>query len=218
MVKLNLIIEGGVYPNSVSAETANNAEALRESLHKFFGRLLNRDDIEITIYLGNGYRNAAKKFTKESMPIALFVDSDLPPNEKQLWFNKLLNETDSTKTIIIPEEKKDSVFFMIQEMEAWFLKQPACMDKWAEKEGYKRKKVTSISEHSIIKNKDIESLSKPSEKLGLLLKTYFEKNEKAAKYGKLKTAPALLDTLDVHALEISDNELQRFHLFTKSNF
>lgn len=34
MVKLNLIVEGGVYIENVSAETANNAEALRESLQK----------------------------------------------------------------------------------------------------------------------------------------------------------------------------------------
>ena len=36
MVKLSLIVEGGVYTNNVSAETANNVEALRQSLHKFF--------------------------------------------------------------------------------------------------------------------------------------------------------------------------------------
>lgn len=35
MVKLNLIVEGGVLTGDVSAETANNAEALRESLYKF---------------------------------------------------------------------------------------------------------------------------------------------------------------------------------------
>ena len=45
MVKLNLIVEGGVYTENVYAETANNAEALRESLHKFFTRLLARDDV-----------------------------------------------------------------------------------------------------------------------------------------------------------------------------
>ena len=38
MVKLNLIVEGGVLTGDVSAETANNAEALRESLYKFFTR------------------------------------------------------------------------------------------------------------------------------------------------------------------------------------
>lgn len=215
MVRLNLIIEGGVYADSVSVETANNAEALREALHNFFTRLLNRDDIEITIFMGNGYRNAAKKFVAASVPISLFVDSDLPPDEKYQWFEKLINDNEPDKTIVIPEEKKESVFFMIQEMEAWFLKQPMCMDKWADKEGYKRKNSEEISQHSLIKGKSIENINKPSKKLEILLKTFFEKNKKAARYGKLKTAPALLDALDVSELESLDKELQRFHSFVK---
>ena len=215
MVRLNLIIEGGVYADSVSVETANNAEALREALHNFFTRLLNRDDIEITIFMGNGYRNAAKKFVAASVPISLFVDFDLPPDEKYRWFEKLINDNEPDKTIVIPEEKKESVFFMIQEMEAWFLKQPTCIDKWADKEGYKRKNPEEISQHSLIKGKSIEKINKPSKKLEILLKTFFEKNKKAARYGKLKTAPALLDALDVSELESLDKELQRFHSFVK---
>ena len=41
MVRLNLIVEGGVYTDNVSAETASNVESLRQSLHKFFNRVLN---------------------------------------------------------------------------------------------------------------------------------------------------------------------------------
>ena len=81
MVKLNLIVEGGVYTENVYAETANNAEALRESLHKFFTRLLARDDVEITIFMGKGYRNAVKQFIeaieKGTPVIALATDEDL---------------------------------------------------------------------------------------------------------------------------------------------
>ena len=51
MVKLNLIIEGGVYANNISAETASNVESLRQSLHKFFTRIIKRDDIEIIIFI-----------------------------------------------------------------------------------------------------------------------------------------------------------------------
>ncbi len=212
MVKLNLIVEGGVYTENVSADTANNAEALRESLHKFFTRLLGRDDIEITIFMGKGYRNAAKQFIEDQALIGLFVDSDLPPEDKYLWFNKLINDEHPEKSIIIPEGKRDSVFFMIQEMEAWFLKQPCCLEIWAQKEGYTKKDASSIAEHSILKNKDIEKISKPSEKLKIIMKRFFVKNKKIAKYGKLKTAPGLLDALDTTALKTSDNELQRFYL------
>ncbi len=213
MVKLNLIIEGGVYTENVSADTANNAETLRESLHKFFTRLLGRDDVEITIFMGKGYRNAAKQFIEEQSLIGLFVDSDLPPENKYLWFNKLINNEHPEKTITIPKEKINSVFFMIQEMEAWFLKQPYCLEKWAQKEGYTKKDTTSIGEHPILKNKDIEKISKPSEKLKIIMKHFFIKNKKNAKYGKLKTAPGLLDALNVPALKVLDNELQRFYLF-----
>ncbi len=212
MVKLNLIVEGGVYTDNVSADTANNVEALRESLHKFFTRLLGRDDVEITIFMGKGYRSAAKQFIEEQAPIGLFVDSDLPPEDKHLWFNKLNNSEYPERSIIIPKEKINSIFFMIQEMEAWFLKQPYCLEKWAQKEGYTKKDITSIANHSLLKNKDIEKISKPSEKLAIIMKHFFVKNKKAARYGKLKTAPRLLDALNVTALKMSDKELQRFCL------
>lgn len=211
MVRLNLIVEGGVYTDNVSAETASNVESLRQSLHKFFNRVLSRDDIEITIFMGAGYRNAAKQFVEENSLMGLFVDSDSPAKTKHLWFERLINTEHPEMTIIIPEEKKKHVFFMVQEMEAWFLKQPECLSRWAEMEGYSRKDAKlDISEHSLIKGKDIESISKPSEKLSLLMKRFFFKETKAAKYGKLKNAPLLLDSLNVDSLIPLDLELQRF--------
>lgn len=100
---------------------------------------------------------------------------------------------------------------MVQEMEAWFLKQPECLDRWAELEGYSRKDAEfNISNHSLIKGKDIELISKPSEKLALIMRRFFFKGSKAAKYGKLKTSPQLLDSLDIGSLLPLDLELQRF--------
>lgn len=210
MVRLNLIVEGGVYTDNVSAETASNVESLRQSLHKFFNRILNRDDIEITIFMGAGYRNAAKRFVEGNSPMGLFVDSDFPAETKHLWFDKLINTEHPEMTITIPEEKKKYVFFMVQEMEAWFLKQPECLNRWAEMEGYSRKDAEfDISKHSLIKGKNIESISKPSEKLAVLMKLFF-KEKKAAKYGKLKHSPLLLDSLDIDSLIPLDLELQRF--------
>lgn len=211
MVKLNLIIEGGVYTNNIPAETASNVESLRQSLHKFFTRILNRNDVEITIFMGAGYRNAAKQFVKSVTPLGLFVDSDLPPETKHLWFDKLTNKEHPEMTINIPQEKIQNIFFMIQEMEAWFLKQPECLERWAEMNGYKRKNTElDIFNHSLIKGKNIESISKPSEKLALIMKCFFFKGMKAAKYGKLKTSPLLLDSLDIDSLLPLDSELQRF--------
>ena len=161
MVKLHLIIEGGTYDNA-SVDTANNVEALRQSLHKFFTKVLCREDIQVSIYMGSGYRNAAKKFITAPTPIYFFVDSDCPPDELYNWFNKLKNDFHPEKSIIIPDKRKQNIFFMIQEMEAWFLKQPECIEKWAEKEGLTHIHEQKIKHVDILKNQNIEKINKPS--------------------------------------------------------
>lgn len=219
MVNLNLIVEGGIYTSDVLATTASNVESLRQSLHSFFSRLLNREDISITLFLGTGYRNATKKFIDADNPIFLYVDSDYPPKSLDLWFDSLLNKLHPEKSIIIPDDKKQFVFFMIQEMEAWFLKQPGCMEIWASKEGYIRvEKQLNIESHSVIRGKNIECIKKPSEKLAIIMKKFFKKGKKGANYGKLKNAPGLLDALDVTSLIPIDLELQRFQTMINTNF
>ena len=105
---------------------------------------------------------------------------------------------------------------MIQEMKAWFLKQPECLDRWGKTQGYKRVKGdTEISEDNQIKGKDVESLSKPSKILGVIIQRYFERtlpNGKKVKlkYGKLKSAPSIIDELDEETLVSDDKELYRF--------
>ena len=208
MVEISLIVEGGDISNNIDALTANNTESLRQALNKFFTRLLSRDDISIKLNLGGGNRNAVKMFLNDtSHKTILFVDSDHLDTNK--WYNE------DMKDFNIPEDKKEYIFFMIQEMEAWFLKQLNCLDIWAEKEGYNRKQEGDISQHSLLKNKNIEEIKKPSDKLKTILKVYFEKKGKPAKYGKLKTAPALLDALDISSLLPLDNELQRFKKYNQ---
>ncbi|MDE6340443.1 MAG: DUF4276 family protein [Muribaculaceae bacterium] len=211
MVTLSLIVEGGVYPENVDATTASNVEALRQSLHSFFSRILKREDVSIKLFMGHGYRNAAKSFITSDSPIALFVDSDLPAGNIYKWFDKLVNIQHPEMSIIIPRDRMQYVFFMIQEMEAWFLKQPECMEKWAETEGYTRMdKNMAICDHSVIKGKEIEEIGKPSQKMAILMKKFFKKGKKGASYGKLRTSPGLLDAIDTDALIAKDKELQRF--------
>lgn len=208
MVEISLIVEGGAINNNIDALTANNTESLRQALNKFFTRLLSRDDISIKLNLGGGNKNAVKMFLNDtSHKTILFVDSDHLDTNK--WYNE------DMKDFNISEDKKGYIFFMIQEMEAWFLKQLNCLDIWAEKEGYHRKQEGDISQHSLLKNKNIEEIKKPSDKLATILKVYFEKKGKPAKYGKLKTAPALLDALDTSSLLPLDNELQRFKKYNQ---
>jgi hypothetical protein len=208
MVEISLIVEGGDISNNIDALTANNTESLRQALNKFFTRLLGRDDISIKLNLGGGNKNAVKMFLNDtSRKTILFVDSDHLDTNK--WYNE------DMKDFNISDDKKEYIFFMIQEMEAWFLKQLNCLDIWAEKEGYNRKQEGDISQHSLLKNKNIEEIKKPSDKLATILKVYFEKKGKSAKYGKLKTAPALLDALDTSSLLPLDNELQRFKKYNQ---
>ena len=208
MVEISLIVEGGAISNNIDALTANNTESLRQALNKFFTRLLSRDDISIKLNLGGGNKNAVKIFLNDtSHKTILFVDSDHLDTNK--WYNE------DMKDFNIPDDKKEYIFFMIQEMEAWFLKQLNCLDIWAEKEGYNRKQEGDISQHSLLKNKNIEEIKKPSDKLATILKVYFEKKGKTARYGKLKTAPALLDALETSSLLPLDNELQRFKKYNQ---
>lgn len=213
MVNLNIIVEGGTFDPNAGDETFSNVEALRESLNKLFTRLLKREDISVRVDVGAGYRNAAKMFLKNATDQYLYVDSDNSDTSK--WFDKL-NHPDPSKAIIISAEAKDKVFFMIQEMEAWFLKQPECLDRWGKTQGYKRvKDDIKISEDNQIDGKDIESLSKPSQILGVIVQRFFERtlpNGKKikVKYGKLKSAPSIIDELDEDALVSIDKELYRF--------
>ncbi len=214
MVTINLIVEGGVYTDNVSAATASNVESLRQSLHSFFSRVLEREDISISLFMGAGYRNAAKKFINTAEPSFLFTDSDCSPAEINQWFDRLKNTSNPDLSIIIPEEKKHRVFFMIQEMEAWFLKQPECLERWAVSEGYTRMEPDiPLSSHSTLRGKEIEEIAKPSDKLAILMKKYFKKNKKGASYGKLRTAPGLLDALEPVTLLPKDAELTRFKSF-----
>lgn len=213
MVNLNIIVEGGTVDPNSSEETFNNVEALRESLNKLFSRLLKRDDISVRVDMGAGYQNSAKMFVKNIEDHYLYVDSDDADTNK--WFDRLDN-ADPAKAIVIPADAKDKVFFMIQEMEAWFLKQPECLERWGESQSFVRTmKGTAIASDNQIAGKNIENLSKPSKIVGVIVQRYFERilpngKKKKVKYGKLKSAPAIIDNLDEQALVAVDKELYRF--------
>lgn len=213
MVNLNIIVEGGTLDPNVSDDTFNNVEALRESLNKLFSRLLKRDDISVRVDIGAGYRNAARMFVKHAANHYLYVDSDDVDTDR--WFDKLDNP-DPNKAIVIPADAKDKVFFMIQEMEAWFLKQPECLDRWGKAQGYiRQKRGIEIAADNQIAGKDIEGLSKPSRIVGVIVQRYFERvlpngKPQKVKYGKLKSAPGIIDQLNEQALVAVDKELLRF--------
>lgn len=216
---VNVYVEGGAINDNVDATTVNNSEALREELNRFMQRALNRNDISIVVKKCSGYKAAAKQFINEKTHDSyLYVDLDRKPELKNEWFKSL-----SDDGIEMPHEKTCRVCFWIQEMEAWFLKQPKAIELWAEDEGIVRKsgKDFPLSEHPSIKDKDIEHLQhKASYLLNVILRQVFapkEKNKKNAKgkirelkYGKLRHAPGIIAHLNPTDLILKDRELKSF--------
>ena len=215
MVEIIVIVEGGIV-NTDKADvlTVDNSQVLRQSINRVFSNLLN-ENVSIIIQMGGGYRNAALQFANnEKQNIYLYVDLDDKKQNIPNWFSKLETENPQ-RPIIISEEKKQNIFFMIQEMEAWILKQPDSIDKWANKNGYIRlHKSDSIHNHPLIKDKNIEDIKKPSNVLSVLIRHFFQREysgkKKKIQYGKLKSAPELLDQLDENLLLNNDSELKRF--------
>lgn len=217
---VNVYVEGGIINGNVDATTSNNSEALREELNRFMQRTLHRNDISIVVKKCSGYKEAAKQFINatDKENNYLYVDLDRKPELRNEWFKSL-----SDDGIEMPQDKTNHVSFWIQEMEAWFLKQPEAIERWAEDENLTRKKGqdSQLSEHPSIKNKDIEHLQqKASYLMGVILRQVFapqEKGRKSAsgkvrdlKYGKLRHAPGIIAHLNPIDLISKDNELKSF--------
>jgi hypothetical protein len=210
---VNVYVEGGIVNGNVDATTNNNSEALREELNRFMQRALNRNDISIVVKKCSGYKEAAKQFINatDEADNYLYVDLDRKPELRDEWFKSL-----SDDGIEMSQDKSDHVSFWIQEMEAWFLKQPECLDRWGKAQGFLRqKKGIEIAADNQIAGKDIEGLSKPSKIVGVFVQRYFERvlpngKPQKVKYGKLKSAPGIIDQLDENTLVAVDRELLRF--------
>lgn len=208
--------EGGTLDVNSNATTMNNVAALREELNRFMAEVLGRDDIRIIVKLGGGYKNTSKEFANSSNEAAyLYVDLDRLPEKRNEWFLDIAKDG-----IKISDNDKERVFFWIQEMEAWFLKQPQAIEAWAEEEDFPRKTGSEqpLSEHKSIKGRNIERLQqKPSVILNTILRqTYMSnelnKNNKQIdlRYGKLVHAPGIISHLSPKDLIKIDQELQAF--------
>lgn len=217
---VNVYVEGGIINDNVDATTINNSEALREELNRFMQRAMNRNDISIVVKKCSGYKEAAKQFINATNGSEnyLYVDLDRKPELRDEWFISLADDG-----IEMSQDRTEHVSFWIQEMEAWFLKQPEAIELWAEDENFMRKPGhnSPLSEHPSIKDKDIEHLQqKASYLMGVILRQVFtpqDKGRKSAsgkvrdlKYGKLRHAPGIIAHLNPTSLILKDSELKAF--------
>ena len=69
-----------------------------------------------------GRRLAAKVFKDAPNDVFLYTDLDREPEKKAEWFVRMETENPN-EPIIFTQDKAERIFFMIQEMEAWLLKQ-----------------------------------------------------------------------------------------------
>ncbi|MBR5433681.1 MAG: DUF4276 family protein [Bacteroidales bacterium] len=216
---IRVLVEGGVttIDPTVTIEhnsmIQQNSAALREALNKFFSKSLNREDIDIKIEVGGGWMFATHTFITKNNNDYLYVDLDRPPEKREEWFTQQIYDREK-----IPLQKADCIFFWIPEMEAWFLKQPECITKWAHTEKITIKETANISEDKLIKGKDIEHLAhKPSSVMKVIFNRYLLSNKmgknrkpKKIEYGKLRHAPGLINFLDPQRMITQDKELSNF--------
>lgn len=172
MVKTILFIEG-------TKDTTNGS--LRQGFNKLLSQKLGRNLPKII--MGDSAVETKRAFLKNELSKSgfLLIDLDDYESEKEKKLKKYNLEN-----------HKDSVFFMIQEMEAWFLSQPDIINRFYKTNIFTKKVKKN---HKTIENPDI----------------YLQKltnNIKRKKYHKVKHGVKLLTLLNADKLEKSSSEFK----------
>lgn len=219
---IKVLVEGGVPCDNRDIGTSGNemirknSAALREALHIFFEKALDKEDIDIKVSVAGGYKAGFKQFVLGENDDYFYTDLDRKPESREDWFLQLKNEG-----FVYDDSIKTSVFFWIPEMEAWFLKQPKAIMDWIEGESIRMTKTIDIAEDNNIKGKGdygIEHLQhKPSEIMNTIFQRYLlsdndgnDGKPRKLQYGKLRHAPRIIRYLDPKEMINHDKELKRF--------
>lgn len=214
MVSITIYVEGGVLPNSnASIATVSGTQQLREGFSKLFRQILSEKDYNLKIEPSGGYKSAASRFKSAisaNTEEVLLIDLDGPKTEKKARLSELSLS-----------EYSACIFFMVQEMEAWMLAQPAQIEEYAKVEQLLIKDATKrVVDNILIKGKDVEAIKKPSVKLKTIFEQHFqvEKKSKPKKrtYGKLKDAAGLLELLDLKALRAQFEDVDNLILYIEN--
>jgi len=204
MVIITIFIEGGNL-NDVTSGT----ETLRESFRKLLTPESSTQQFRLIVEMRGPNNQTTKDFKNqvvENPDLLILLDLDDMPTEKQ---NKL--------TAWGLNEQESQVFLMIQAMESWILSQPDCIEKFVT-ENYvnpqRRKPEKILSEDDILKDKVIQEIAKPDDKLNTILQRYFfvEKRNKKKKIkydSKIIDGAEMLGLLEIESLKATFPEVKR---------
>lgn len=200
MVTVTVFFEGGTHPNDNSnSATVDNTARLRESFNKLLNAGLVNENVRVQATPAYSITNVVK-IREEN--VLLLMDSD-GGNEiipQRLKDNNLTNIA-------------DTVFFMVQRMEAWILSQPAVIEQVFVSK--KKENSGNIADDPTINGIHPESIVHPDRILNTILNRFFAETKggktRNLKYrgGKLKIAPDLLEALDIQKLSNTFSEVDR---------
>lgn len=188
MVTVTVFFEGGGRSHdNKNVETVENTSRLRESFNKLLNQGLANENVKIQAQPAYSITNVVKIRQKNSL-LLMDLDGSKTIKQQRIMDNKLI-------------DIQDTLFFMVQEMEAWILSQPEVIETVF---SHYKTKGGLISEDEAIKGKEIENITKPSNVLYILLQRHFTytKGEKVKKlkYGKLTHSPSLIERLNIQKL------------------
>jgi hypothetical protein len=191
MVTVRVYFEGGADPKgNPNVATIDNTNRLRESFNKLLNSGLENEKVRIQAHPAYSI-NSAVKIREPNSLLLIDLDGSKDKKGQRLKDNGLL-------------DIQDSVFFMVQRMEAWILSQPEVIEEIFASFKFKD---TSIKDDELIKGKDPENILHPDTVLDTILQRYFSHTKlgksKKLKYGKLKHSPDLIEKLNIQQLKVT---------------
>lgn len=228
MVDITVYVEGGNPNAEADITTVAMSNAIRESFYKLFSSNFDSNlaiQFNLIVEMGGGELNAAELFLGavqqgENAVLLIDVYKSKTKKDKIDYVAQTLDKlrqspkykyqgTDLQKI----EDHKDSVFFMVKEMEAWFLSQLQVVENCAQEEGWIRKNPEKeLGDDSGVKDKVVQEIDHPSYTLDKLIQRNYGKKlnpKKKQKYDKGKHPFILLQHLNLPQLKQDFTEVDR---------
>lgn len=231
MVDITIYVEGGVAPDAaidVAVATIDMSNALRESFYKLFSSAFDKRQpmpFNLIVEMGGGEQNATELFLRgiqQGKNAVLLIDvyKSKTKQDKITYLEQELNKLRQSPSYKYKgtdlesiQDHQNRVFFMVREMEAWFLSQLEAIEACAQQQGWVRKNTSkTLAEDSGVKGKVIREIHHPFKTLNTLIQRNYGRklNPKAKqKYGKLKHSAALVENLNLNKLKQDFTEVDQ---------